>query len=553
LSRQSEVERVMLVDHRGRVRLTSDPDYEGRILDRDHETTCRVCHVDGSAPATTRTAVTEHTRRRVFRSMNAIPNEPQCHGCHDAEIATNGILLMDLALGPGDRRFFADISGTLALGAIMVLLTIAVLGWLLDRMVHKPLQAVMASSQRVTQGDLDARASVPTPGEFSRLATYVNRMTDHLSASIRTVEAQRRRAQDILDAVDDEILVLDREFCVVAANLAFRQRLEDADRDITGQPCRQLGGPRGFCAAGESGSCPIERVFATGLLSKGIASSTESDGRERVIEIHASPLRGPDGTVQLAVEVRRDISERRQMEAIVAHSEHLASLGLLASGLSHEINNPLGAIATSVEGLRRRLRAGPSILAEAAAGLDTMLQRIAHEVERCRAITHRLLRVARPPGSVRSLVDVNHVVEDIVSVLSHDIKRSGIRTRLELKDRLPPLPGDESRLSQVIMNITLNAIQAMAREGGELRIGTDVEDGMIRIEVDDTGCGIPTALLKRIYEPFFTTKPEGKGTGLGLFITHQIVADLGGTIEMRSEAGRGTSFKVLLPLAPATT
>jgi signal transduction histidine kinase len=291
---------------------------------------------------------------------------------------------------------------------------------------------------------------------------------------------------------------------------------------------------------------PVERVFETGRLQKGIVTRTRPDGQERVTEIHASPLRGPDGEVHRAVEVRRDISERRQMEAVVAQSERLASLGLLASGLSHEINNPLGAIATTVEGLRRRLTDQPGISPEAAAELERVLSRIGQEVERGRTITHRLLRVARPPSSTRSLSDVNHVVENILASRSHDIKRSRITTRLDL-GALPPLRADEAQLGQVVMNLTLNAIQAMSDHGGELRIATSVTNGVIQMEFKDTGCGIAAPLLKRIFEPFFTTKPVGQGTGLGLFITHRIVSDLGGTIGVRSEPDEGTSFTVRLP------
>jgi len=547
LSKQQEVERVMLLDHQGRVRVSSDRVFEGRVLDRERDETCVVCHRGGAKPPTTRTVVTRESGRRTFRAMSTIPNEPQCHRCHDATASINGILLMDLALSSADRRFFADIGGTLALGTVMVLLTIAVLVWLLRRMVHSPLQAVVSTSQRIVEGELDARAFVPASGEFGQLASQVNRMTDYLAASLRTVETQRRELQEILDAVDDEIVVLDPERRIVAANKAFTAKFDASDAGLTGSPCRQVSVSNAPCAAEQSGGCPVQRVFETGRLNKGIVSRPGSDGKEHTIEIHASPLRDPDGAVTRAVEVRRDISERRQMEAILAHSEHLASLGLLASGLSHEINNPLGAIATSVDGLRRRLSREPGISGEAAQNLEKVLVRIAHEVRRGRAITHRLLKVARPPGGTRSVLDVNHVVQEILALLSHDIRRSGIVTRLELAEKLPTLLGDEARLGQVVMNLTLNAIQAMARNGGELRIATTVEDGAIRLEVEDTGCGVAPELLKRIFEPFFTTKPVGKGTGLGLFITHQIVTDLGGTINVRSRPDQGAAFSVRIP------
>lgn len=300
-----------------------------------------------------------------------------------------------------------------------------------------------------------------------------------------------------------------------------------------------------------SGECAVARVFETGRLHKGIQAHVAPGGRERTMEVHASPLRDREGVVSLVVEVRRDISERRQMEASLAQSERLASLGLLASGLSHEINNPLGAIATSVDGLRRRLPGEPGVAPEAAGALDPVLQRISREVQRGRDITHRLLKVARPPGNARTLVDLNHVVEDILAILAHDIQRAGITTRLDLARDLPPVLGDESGVGQVVMNVVLNAVQAMDGGGGALRVATSAPDGHIRIEVEDTGCGIPAHHLKKVFEPFFTTKPVGRGTGLGLFITHRIVSDLGGAVQIRSQAGQGTLVIIQLPRSDA--
>ncbi len=547
LSEQQEVERVLLLDHRGRVSVSSDPAYEGRTLDREQEHLCRVCHDSAGGAPRTWSAVTELGGRDVYRAATAIPNEPRCHGCHDAATRTNGIMLIDLSLGTTDGRFFAGMGSMLALGTVMVLLTVVVLVWLLRRMVHRPLGAVVSASRSIVGGDLDARAQVEAPGEFARLATHVNRMTDHLSRSLRTVETQRRDLQSILDSVDDEIVVLDRERRVIAANRAFRRRSAEPGADLTGRRCHEISGATNPCAGGGPGGCPVERVFESGRLNKGILSQPNSDGNDRVIEIHASPLRGPDGEVTRVVEVRRDIPERRQMEAVLAHSEQLASLGLLASGISHEINNPLGAIATSVEGLRRRIDTAAPLSEETSRDLGRVLERIGREVERGRTITHRLLKVARPPGAGRTLVDVNVVIEDILGILAHDLARYRIEPRLRLGSALPTLPGDESRVGQIVMNVTLNAIQAMGERGGTLEIATSLEQDAIRIEIADTGCGIAPGLVKRIFEPFFTTKPAGKGTGLGLFITHQIVTELGGTIRVKSRSGPGTRVTVLLP------
>ena len=547
LSGREGIERVLLLDHKGRVRVSSDRGFDGKTLDRGRDATCAVCHGGSQTPPSSRTTVLQEGDRRVFRSMTTIPNEPRCHGCHDPATRINGILLMDLTLAAADRRFFADIGSTVGLGAIMVLLTIWVLSWLLRRMVHRPLTEMVRASERIVRGEFDARADVPGAGDFSVLASCVNRMTDHLAMSYRTVEAQRRELQEILDAIDDEVVVLDRDLRVVAANKAFTTAPERTGVSVPGRLCREASSTDWPCGSELPDGCFVRSVFRTGRLCKGVLTGPGPDGQERTVEIHASPLPDAEGRIVMAVEVRRDISERRQMEGMLAQSERLASLGLLASGLSHEINNPLAAIAASVEGLQRRLPREAGVSAAAAAEVSASLGRIAGEVQRSRSITDRLLRVARPPGTGRSLVDVNHVVEDIVGILQHDLNRRGITPRLDLTPALPPLVGDASSIGQIVMNLTLNAIQAMNEPGGNLRIETALDGREICIRVEDQGSGIAPEHLKRIYEPFFTTKPPGQGTGLGLFITHRLVTELGGSIEVRSEAGQGTAFSVRLP------
>jgi PAS domain S-box-containing protein len=549
LARQQEIESVVLLDHAGRVRVASDRAEEGRVIDRDREATCRVCHGAGRASPASPTAVTWDDGRRVFRAMSVIPNGPECHGCHSPSNRVNGILLTNLALSGADRRFFADIGGTVALGTVMLALTVAVLVLLLERTVHRPLRSVVSTSQRIVDGDLDARVRTGGSGEFTLLASQLNRMTDHLARSLRTVEAQRHELQAILDATDDEIVVLDRDRRVVAANRAYKDRPERACVEVVGRLCSEVQPPPAPCLESEPGGCPVRKVLETGQHHRGIAVHVDPEGKERVIEIHGSPLRDRDGAITHAVEVRRDISERRQMEATLAHSERLVSLGLLASGLSHEINNPLGAIAASVDGLRRRLAHQPEEASPTGMELERVLARIAGEVERGRQITHRLLKVARPSSGARSLVDVNVVIEDVLLILAHQVSQTGVRARLELGSGLPPLWTDEPRLGQVLMNLVLNALQAMDGRGGELCITTASDDEGVQIGVADTGNGIAPEHLKRIYEPFFTTKPPGRGTGLGLFITHQIVTAMGGTIEAHSELGRGSTMTVRLPRA----
>lgn len=547
LSQQPEIERVVVLDRNGNVRISSDTSFQDRMFEKNRDPTCKVCHQSSQSLPSSRTVVVEDGDRHVFRAMSVIPNDSSCHACHDPSLATNGVLLMDLSLRSANLSFFAGITRTVILAVIMVVVTIVVLVALLQWMVHEPLRAVIVTSRRIAGGDMDARIPVGSVGEFGVLSRQVNRMTDHLARSIYAEERHRRELQAILDSVDDEIVVLDRDRRVVAANYAFLKT--SRSEEILGKPCQQVSALRP-CSESQD-ECPVSAVFAGGRLQKGIMSRLDQAGSERSIEIHASPVRGGDGSIDRVVEVRRDISERRQVEATLAASERLTSLGLLASGISHEVNNPLGAIAASVEGLRRKLTRTPDWRDAGSTGNDfeRTLLRIAREVERARSITDRLLKVARPPGQSRTLMDVNHAVADTLSLLSYDIERNGIQTTTDLAGKLPLLPGDESRLGQILMNLILNAIQAMAA-GGKLLVSTGAENDSIRIYVQDTGDGISSDVIGRIYEPFFTTKPPGKGTGLGLFITHRLVSEMGGTIDVRSKPGEGTRFTVLLPIRP---
>jgi two-component system NtrC family sensor kinase len=235
------------------------------------------------------------------------------------------------------------------------------------------------------------------------------------------------------------------------------------------------------------------------------------------------------------------------VEATLAQSERLSSLGLLAAGISHEVNNPLGAIAATVDGLRRRQAKRTEESGGPPSDLVPTLGRIAAEVQRARGITDRLLKVSRPPGHSRTLIDVNRAVTDTLALLAYDIEHQRIETVTELAETLPPLAGDESRFGQVLMNLVLNAIQAMGK-GGRLILSTAARNGSVEIAVEDTGAGIAPEDLHRIYEPFFTTKPVGQGTGLGLFITHRMVSEMSGVIDVRSKIGAGTRFTVTLPL-----
>lgn len=522
LSRQPVVESVMLLDRLGMVKVSSDTTLEGQYFDRQIDETCRICHKDltlETAVPAKRTVVTTVGEHRVLRIMSVIPNEPTCHKCHNPAIKNNGVLLMDLSLRQADRKSFADLAGTAALGAVMLIVTIFGLTWLLERLIHRPLRAVIATSRLLEAGNLQARVPIHGSGELSRLALQINRMSENLATTLHELNQQQRELTTIVEAVDDELVVVDRKREVITSN--------------TENPSSNAG--------------LVNEVFESGELRKTIVSSREPDGSERTVEIHASPICDSTGRVTRVVEARRDISERRQLEASLVHSERLASLGLLASGLSHEINNPLGTIGLGVEGLVRSLTTATDLGSETRREFEERLALIGQEVARGRSITHKLLHLARPSSGSRNLIDINRILEDTLTLLRPQIKRQQIEVIQNLSENLPPFVGDESHLTQVMMNLIFNAVQAMDENGGTLRLVTRMDEGRHVVEITDSGEGIATESMGRIFDPFFTTKPTGQGTGLGLFICNRIVVAMGGEILVQSKPGEGARFTVSLP------
>ncbi|MHB8790496.1 MAG: sensor histidine kinase [Desulfobulbaceae bacterium] len=245
--------------------------------------------------------------------------------------------------------------------------------------------------------------------------------------------------------------------------------------------------------------------------------------------------------------IRQGDEAREAILAEVEHTSKLASVGRLAAGVAHEINNPL-AIIDQKAGLMEDLMERSddfrykAKFAEQIAGVQ-------NAVSRCKVITHRLLGFARRMDVTPEPVMVNELIREVLAFLEKEILYRNIRLELELHDNLPTIQSDRGQLQQIFLNIINNAIDAIEDEGF-VKISTSRHEKDVRVDIADNGCGIPPETLKHIFEPFYTTKTKGehKGTGLGLSITYGLVKRLGGTIRVDSTVGQGTTFTVLLPI-----
>ncbi|QGY40303.1 GHKL domain-containing protein [Pseudodesulfovibrio cashew] len=240
--------------------------------------------------------------------------------------------------------------------------------------------------------------------------------------------------------------------------------------------------------------------------------------------------------------------ERAAMDAAVMQSSKMASLGKLAAGVAHEVNNPLSIIRESAGWIRDIINDGELGEGEAVDDLQEALGDIDRHVERARTVTHRMLGFARRMEPLNEDVDVNMLANQTISFLENETRHRNIEVSCRLDPELPLITTDSNQLQQVILNLLENAIDAID-ENGAITLSTRRDGNGIAMDIADTGEGIARENLNKVFDPFFTTKATGEGTGLGLSIVYSTLSKLGGTINVRSAPGSGTEFTIRLPLA----
>lgn len=243
----------------------------------------------------------------------------------------------------------------------------------------------------------------------------------------------------------------------------------------------------------------------------------------------------------------RELKQKQEMEAMVIQADKLAAVGLLASGVAHEINNPLATVSVYTQDLLERLETEKAKELWQSGELSHYLTVIKEQSTWGKKITQNLLNFARKNRWESEELSVNSVVKDALALLEYRFNQAGILIERNLESGLPTIIADRLQLQQIFVNLFQNALDAMDKSG-RLTISTSLEDDCIKVVVADTGCGIPEEHMAKIFDPFFTTKPVGLGTGLGLSICYGIISRLKGRIKVTSQAGQGTAVTVFLPV-----
>jgi PAS domain S-box-containing protein len=376
-----------------------------------------------------------------------------------------------------------------------------------------------------------------------QVATALENARLYRQLQVKADELGRMREfnDNILESLDDGLVVFDAGERIIRWNRALEmfygvERGEAVGRRLSEVfDARFVGALRAALAERPEGAA----LFKVPLPAHRLAA----DPGPLLVNVTAVPLQNGAGAEAAGtILLIEDVTDRVRLEEHLQISEKMASIGLLAAGVAHEVNTPLTGISSFTQMLLEN--------ADPADPRTALLEKIERQTFRAAKIVNGLLTLSRPgtPGGEHAAVDLNAVITDVCSLLEHQLSVGRIRVRRELAPSLAPVSGIEHQLQQVFLNLFLNARDAMP-SGGWLTVTTRLEGGEVVAEVADTGSGIPPEQMARIYDPFFTTKAIGRGTGLGLSITYGIVRDHGGAIRCDSTPGQGTRFSVSLPQA----
>jgi PAS domain S-box-containing protein len=356
------------------------------------------------------------------------------------------------------------------------------------------------------------------------------------------LDASRRRLATIVESTEDAVMGMTMDGRIEFWNGAAEAMYRIPRAEMLGKPISAVFAHH----RDEDVAAALEHLAAGASARNHATVHRRSDGVEFEVSITLSPHRDADGRLTGGSAIIRDMTEQNRLRARVAISDRMASLGTLAAGVAHEINNPLAVVLANVELARMEPGAASGELGE-------MLADAAEAADRVKNIVRDLKLFTRADEDERrGRCNVRRVLDSTLRMVHNETRHRAQVVRAF--DDVPDVRANESRLGQVFLNLLVNAAQSIPEgrvDQNQIRVSTAVVDGAVCVEITDTGSGIAADKLSRIFEPFFTTKEPGVGTGLGLSICHGIVASLDGDIQVTSTVGAGTTFRVRLPIASA--
>lgn len=372
-----------------------------------------------------------------------------------------------------------------------------------------------------------------TIASYVAVAVENARLYQSLEQKAVQIERLKDFSENIVESLNVGVLSVDLEGRIDSWNSQLEQMLEVSRSAAVGRELAEVL-PADLVAevAVRAADEHVSSIYKFALRSR--------SGRSMVVNISIAPLIGKSGQRIGRLILVDDISQRVRMEEQLLQNEKLTSLGLLAAGVAHEVNTPLAVISNYIQMLARQLPGDDP--------RHKIIDKIVKQTFRASEIVNSLLNFSRTGAAEFSEVNLNSVVEETLSLVAHPLKTARVSVMKNYSAELPPVMGSPNRLQQVFLNLFMNARDAMP-SGGMMEIRTAAYNGSVEVEVTDTGVGIPQEQLNRIFDPFYTTKAVGRGTGLGLSVSYGIIKEHAGTIDVRSTPGKGTSFRLEFPVA----
>ena len=482
-----------------------------------------------------------------------IKNRPECHRCHDRNETLRGALLLSLSLQEMEQVMGQQRTRLLVLFGLIA----AVIGTMTfvaaNRFLVRRLKPIQAGAEAIEKGDFGYQIPIESDDEIGHLTRYVNRMAEKLQTFFKELEEKNRQLteqfmlvsrsqkewQETFDWITDPMAVVDQTYCLIKANKAlkeiFKKYFSHTEDEAIRKDWNEYFGQDFLPYGADSLSGLRDRAPTT----REIHHPTTG----KVFEVSLFPYYSQGGDFTGSVVILKDVTEKKEDEMRLIMNDRLVALGQMASGIAHELNTPLATIAACNEGLLNRLEKENigSLL------FRSYLKIIEEEIERCKKITTGMLSFVRRSDHDKREVDVNEVLDKTIDMITFQGRLKEVEVLRNFQRRMPKILGDDGELMQVFLAIVVNALDAM-QDKGTLTLETGSNGNTLFIKIGDSGPGIPPDIMNRIFDPFYTTKSERGGTGLGLSIADKIVKNHNGKIEVTSEEGRGTTFRIIFPL-----
>lgn len=478
--------------------------------------------------------VDESTGSRIF--LVPLLNEKECHQCHGSKDIMRGAVLIRISTEK-DQQAIKSIKRQLFAGLMIVLLILAFLLWLsLHKIVVEPILEIARSAKKTTaEGFPSKPLAIDTKDEIGELANNFNQMTSTLKENYQKIKDTESFMTTILESVGEGIVVLDKNDKILMANQFVFKLVNKTREELLGRRCYEvLFGEDSPCP-----NCPSKKTIRTGLPATKKHQALSENGPTTHMEITSYPIFDQNGEVTQVIEKIAEITDRVEIEDQLRQSEKLAAVGMLASGLAHEVGNPLTSIYSVAQVIERKTKESAT---------KEKIELMKTHIDRITKIVQDFLKFASPSSSNISNFEIKTVIDSAIHISKYDKRVNRLNIKTAYEGQIPFVAGSQDGIHQVFVNLILNAADSVGESPeGSLIITTRRKNDFVLLSFKDNGEGMTESEKNKIFEPFYTTKQPGKGMGLGLFVSYGILKSFGGDISVESEKGKGATFNLELP------